>query len=440
MTDTTLTTIDLEIGGMTCSSCANRIERKLSKLPGVEASVNYATEVAHVTLPEGMTVADAIRTVEQTGYTAAVPEPEAEGDHDANGTSLRTRLVASAVLGLPVGVLSMAPALQIAGWQWVALALTLPIAIWGAWPFHRAAAVNLRHGAATMDTLVSLGVIAAMGWSLWALIWGTAGEIGMRMQMQWFGGHGDELYLEVAAIVTVFLLGGRYIEHRTKRSSQQAMRSLARLGAKEASVIRDGVQSRIAVSDLVVGATINGHGMLVVEATRVGADTELSRIASLLQRAQEGKADVQRLVGVLAVGGHDALHAHPPLGDGAGLVDEHRGDAAARLEHARVADQDAQLGAARRAGQQRGRGREAQRARAGDDERRHGGREGGGDVAGEDEPAHEREQREHERGQERTARAELDREVFSRDQPRRGEQRRLHRSSVLVTRSRYSCA
>ncbi|MGM1028526.1 MAG: heavy metal translocating P-type ATPase [Actinomycetota bacterium] len=334
-------TIDLEIGGMTCSSCANRIERKLSKLPGVTATVNYATEVAHVSLPAGTTVADAIRTVEQTGYSAAVPEPEPEAERDERGAALRTRLVASAVLAVPVGVLSMAPALQFDGWQWVALALTLPIAIWGAWPFHRAAAVNLRHGAATMDTLVSLGVIAAMGWSLWALLFGTAGEIGMRMELQWFGGHGDELYLEVAAIVTVFLLGGRYIEHRTKRSSQQAMRSLARLGAKEASVIRDGVESRVPVSDLVVGdrfrvvpgekvaadgvvvegasaidaslltgeslpvevstgsevvgATINGHGMLVVEATRVGADTELSRIASLLQRAQEGKADVQRI-------------------------------------------------------------------------------------------------------------------------------------------------
>ncbi|MGC5078327.1 heavy metal translocating P-type ATPase [Agrococcus sp. DT81.2] len=339
MTDTQ--TIDLEIGGMTCSSCANRIERKLSKLPGVTATVNYATEVAHVSLPAGTTVADAIRTVEQTGYTAVVPEPEPDVDRDERGTSLRTRLIASAVLAVPVGVLSMAPALQFDGWQWVALALTLPIAIWGAWPFHRAAAVNLRHGAATMDTLVSLGVIAAMGWSLWALLFGTAGEIGMRMELQWFGGHGDELYLEVAAIVTVFLLGGRYIEHRTKRSSQQAMRSLARLGAKEASVIRDGVESRVPVSELVVGdrfrvvpgekiaadgvvvegasaidaslltgeslpvevttgsevvgATINGHGMLVVEATRVGADTELSRIASLLQRAQEGKADVQRI-------------------------------------------------------------------------------------------------------------------------------------------------
>ncbi|WP_072313194.1 heavy metal translocating P-type ATPase [Agrococcus sp. Marseille-P2731] len=336
MTDTT---IDLDIGGMTCASCANRIERKLGKLPGVTATVNYATEVAHVSLPEGMTVADAIRTVEQTGYTAAVPEPEAEPT--TTGTSLVTRLVASAAMGLPVLLLSMAPALQFAGWQWVALALTLPIATWGAWPFHRAAALNLRHGAATMDTLVSLGVIAAVGWSLWALLVGDAGRIGMRMEMQWFGSHGDELYLEVAAIVTVFLLGGRVIEHRAKRSSQQALRSLARLGAKEASVIRDGVESRIPAAELVVGdrfrvvpgekvaadgvvvegasaidaslltgeslpvevrvgsevvgATINGHGVLLVEATRVGADTELSRIASLLERAQEGKAEVQRL-------------------------------------------------------------------------------------------------------------------------------------------------
>ncbi|WP_092667648.1 heavy metal translocating P-type ATPase [Agrococcus carbonis] len=326
---------------MTCSSCAGRIERKLGKLPGVEASVNYATEIAHVTLPQGLTVEDAIRTVEQTGYTAAVPTPAADGDHDAAGRGLVTRLIASAALGVPVAVLSMVPALQFAGWQWMVLALTLPIALWGAWPFHRAAAVNLRHGAATMDTLVSLGVLAALGWSLWALIWGDAGRIGMRMELQLFGGHGDELYLEVAAIVTVFLLAGRVIEHRAKRSSQQALRALARLGAKEASVIRDGVESRIPVGELVVGdrfrvvpgekiaadgvvvegasaidaslltgeslpievtvgsevtgATINGHGMLVVEATRVGADTELSRIASLLERAQEGKADVQRV-------------------------------------------------------------------------------------------------------------------------------------------------
>ncbi|WP_405217149.1 heavy metal translocating P-type ATPase [Agrococcus sp. Ld7] len=337
----TATTIDLEIGGMTCSSCANRIERKLSKLPGVEASVNYATEVARVTLPDGMTIADAIRTVEQTGYSAAVPEPASSDDHDARGASLKTRLIASAILGTPVLLLSMVPLLQFPGWQWVALALTLPVATWGAWPFHRAAAVNLRHGAATMDTLVSLGVIAALGWSLWAMLFGTAGRIGMHMEMRWFGSHGDELYLEVAAIVTVFLLAGRAIEHHTKRSSQQAMRSLARLGAKEASVIRDGAESRIPVGELVVGdrfrvvpgekiaadgvvvegasaidaslltgeslpvevttgsevvgATINGHGMLVVEATRVGADTELSRIASLLERAQDGKADVQRI-------------------------------------------------------------------------------------------------------------------------------------------------
>ncbi|WP_306231492.1 heavy metal translocating P-type ATPase [Agrococcus beijingensis] len=332
-------TIDLEIGGMTCSSCANRIERKLGKMPGVEATVNYATEVARVTLPSGTTVEDAIRTVEQTGYQAALPQPDAV--RDEHGTSLRTRLIVSASLAVPVGVLSMVPALQFTGWQWVALALTLPVAIWGAWPFHRAAAVNLRHGAATMDTLVSLGVIAALGWSLWALIFGDAGRPGMQMQFQWLGAHGDELYLEVAALVTVFLLAGRFIESRAKRSNQQAMRSLARLAAKEATVIRDGADLRIPVGQLVVGdrfrvvpgekiaadgvvvegasaidaslltgeslpvevtvgsevvgATINGHGALVVEATRVGADTELQRIASLLQRAQEGKADVQRL-------------------------------------------------------------------------------------------------------------------------------------------------
>ncbi|MCR8670705.1 cation-translocating P-type ATPase, partial [Agrococcus sp. HG114] len=331
--------VDLEIGGMTCASCANRIERKLGKLPGVEASVNYATEVARVTLPAGVTVEDAIRTVEQTGYQAALPSPEAV--RDEHGTSLVTRLVASAALAVPVGLLSMIPALQFPGWQWVALALALPVATWGAWPFHRAAAINLRHGAATMDTLVSLGVIAATLWSVWALVFGDAGHIGMRMEMSWFGGHGDELYLEVAALVTVFLLAGRLIESRAKRSNQQAMRALARLGAKEATRITVDGDERIPVGQLavgdrfrvvpgekiaadgvvvegasaidaslltgeslpvevgpgseVVGATINGHGMLVVEARRVGADTELERVASLLRRAQEGKADVQRL-------------------------------------------------------------------------------------------------------------------------------------------------
>ncbi|QUW19672.1 heavy metal translocating P-type ATPase [Agrococcus sp. Marseille-Q4369] len=331
--------VELEIGGMTCASCAGRIERKLGKLPGVEASVNYATEVARVTLPSGMTVDDAIRTVEQTGYTAALPAPETE--RDEHGTRLATRLIASAALAVPVGVLSMIPALQFPGWQWVALVLTLPVAVWGAWPFHRAAAINLRHGAATMDTLISLGVTAALGWSLWALVLGDAGHIGMRMEMSWFGGHGDELYLEVAALVTVFLLAGRVIESRAKRSNQQAMRALARLGAKEVTRVGAAGDERIPVGQLavgdrfrvvpgekiatdgvvvegasaidaslltgeslpvevtagseVVGATINGHGMLVVRARRVGADTELERIASLLRRAQDGKADVQRL-------------------------------------------------------------------------------------------------------------------------------------------------
>lgn len=331
--------IELEIGGMTCASCAGRIERKLGKLPGVEASVNYATEVARVTLPSGMSVDDAIRTVEQTGYTAALPAPETE--RDEHGTRLSTRLITSAVLAVPVGLLSMIPALQFPGWQWVALVLTLPVAVWGAWPFHRAAAINLRHGAATMDTLISLGVTAALGWSLWALVLGDAGRIGMRMEMSWFGGHGDELYLEVAALVTVFLLAGRLIESRAKRSNQQAMRALARLGAKEVTRVGAAGDERIPVGQLavgdrfrvvpgekiatdgvvvegasaidaslltgeslpvevtagseVVGATINGHGMLVVEARRIGADTELERIASLLRRAQDGKADVQRL-------------------------------------------------------------------------------------------------------------------------------------------------
>ena len=331
--------VELDIGGMTCASCAGRIERKLGKLPGVEASVNYATEVARVTLPSGMTVDDAIRTVEQTGYTAALPAPETE--RDEHGTRLATRLIASAALAVPVGVLSMIPALQFPGWQWVALVLTLPVAVWGAWPFHRAAAINLRHGAATMDTLISLGVTAALGWSLWALVLGDAGRIGMRMEMSWFGGHGDELYLEVAALVTVFLLAGRVIESRAKRSNQQAMRALARLGAKEVTRVGAAGDERIPVGQLavgdrfrvvpgekiatdgvvvegasaidaslltgeslpvevtagseVVGATINGHGMLVVEARRIGADTELERIASLLRRAQDGKADVQRL-------------------------------------------------------------------------------------------------------------------------------------------------
>ncbi|WP_425844281.1 heavy metal translocating P-type ATPase [Agrococcus sp. TSP3-2-1] len=331
--------VELEIGGMTCASCAGRIERKLGKLPGVEASVNYATEVARVTLPSGMTVDDAIRTVEQTGYTAALPAPETE--RDEHGTRLATRFIASAALAVPVGLLSMIPALQFPGWQWVALVLTLPVAVWGAWPFHRAAAINLRHGAATMDTLISLGVTAALGWSLWALVLGDAGHIGMRMEMSWLGGHGDELYLEVAALVTVFLLAGRLIESRAKRSNQQTMRALARLGAKEVTRVGATGDERIPVGQLavgdrfrvvpgekiatdgvvvegasvidaslltgeslpvevttgseVVGATINGHGMLVVEARRIGADTELERIASLLRRAQDGKADVQRL-------------------------------------------------------------------------------------------------------------------------------------------------
>jgi Cu+-exporting ATPase len=353
--------VELEIGGMTCASCANRIERKLNKLPGVEASVNYATEKARVQIDAA--VADSalgapelIAVVESAGYTATVPAPPvthdagadaAAGDGSArpgadDAAALRHRLIVSTVLALPVVVLSMVPALQFTNWQWLALTLAAPVAVWGAWPFHRAAWVNLRHGAATMDTLISVGVLAAFGWSLWALFFGTAGEPGMRMGFSLFAsGHGDELYLEVAAAVTVFILAGRYIELKAKRDSGAALRALLELGAKDAAVLRDGREERVPVGalapgdlfvvrpgekiatdglvregasavdlsmltgesapvevgagDRVVGASLNVGGRLVVEVTRTGADTELARLGRLVEEAQTGKAEVQRL-------------------------------------------------------------------------------------------------------------------------------------------------
>ncbi|WP_291043426.1 heavy metal translocating P-type ATPase [Herbiconiux sp.] len=360
--------VELEIGGMTCASCANRIERKLNKLPGVEASVNYATEKARVQIDAA--VADSalgapelIAVVESAGYTATVPAPPMSRSGDAGGAAdgaagggcggtgsvddaaaaaLRHRLIVSAVLALPVVVLSMVPALQFTNWQWLALTLAAPVAVWGAWPFHRAAWVNLRHGAATMDTLISVGVLAAFGWSLWALFFGTAGEPGMRMGFSLFAsGHGDELYLEVAAAVTVFILAGRYIELKAKRDSGAALRALLELGAKDAAVLRDGREERVPVGtltpgdlfvvrpgekiatdglvregasavdlsmltgesapvevgagDRVVGASLNVGGRLVVEVTRTGADTELARLGRLVEEAQTGKAEVQRL-------------------------------------------------------------------------------------------------------------------------------------------------
>ena len=343
--------LELEIGGMTCASCATRVERKLNKLPGVEATVNYATEKARVHVPVDLDVDAIIAAVEAAGYTAALPTPPraAERDDDApdtpdSVTALRHRLVVSTVLAVPVVVLSMIPAIQFDHWQWLVLTLAAPVAVWGAWPFHRAAWVNARHGGATMDTLISVGVLAALGWSLYALFFGMAGETGMRMSFHFLavpGSGASEIYLEVAAAVTVFILAGRYIEARAKRASGAALRALLELGAKDAVLVRDGAETHVPIGalvigdrfvvrpgekvatdgivvegasavdasmltgestpvevsagDRVVGATLNVGGRMVVEVTRVGADTELARMGRLVENAQTGKAQVQRL-------------------------------------------------------------------------------------------------------------------------------------------------
>lgn len=329
-------TVELAISGMTCTSCAARIEKKLNKLPGVHATVNYATESAHVDVDGEVSLADLIRTVEQTGYAAELAD-SAEED-DAEVVSLRRRFWISLAMALPVTALAMIPALQFPGWQWVSLVLATGVVGWGAWPFHRAAALNARHGAATMDTLVSLGVLAAYLWSLWALLFGGAGALDFRMG---HGGDGPDLYFEVAAAVPVFLLAGRWFEARAKRNSTAALRALASLASPEASLLVDGVERRVATSTLavgdvfivrpgeriatdgvvldgrsavdesmmtgesvpvevgpespVVGATVNVDGVLTVRATRVGADTQLARISRLVLDAQSGKAPVQRL-------------------------------------------------------------------------------------------------------------------------------------------------
>ncbi|WP_432491984.1 heavy metal translocating P-type ATPase [Kineococcus auxinigenes] len=342
---------------MTCASCAARVEKKLNRMPGVEASVNYATEKARVALPEGTDVADAIAVVEATGYTAVLPAPPEpapaapgsgeggarEEEGDPRTAALRHRVLVSAALTVPVALLSMVPALQFLNWQWLALTLAAPVAVWGAWPFHRAAFTNARHGAATMDTLVSLGVLAAFGWSLYALFLGHAGMPGMRMEFSLLPARGgaEELYLEVAAAVTVFLLTGRYLEARAKRRSGEALRALLDLGAKDVAVLRDGREERVGVDalavgdefvvrpgekiatdgvvvegsgavdtalltgepvpvevgvgDAVTGATVNAGGRLVVRATSVGAGTRLAQMARMVEDAQSGKAAVQRL-------------------------------------------------------------------------------------------------------------------------------------------------
>jgi Cu+-exporting ATPase len=338
--------VELTIGGMTCASCAARIEKKLNRMAGVSASVNYATEKATVSLSGPVTTDQLISTVEATGYTAELPQPEPARDdpHSAEVASYRRRLVVAAVLGIPVILLGMVPAWQFTGWQWVSLALATPVVTWCAWPFHRAAAVNLRHGATTMDTLVSMGVLAAYGWSLYALLLGGAGTPGMRMPFTLLpsreGGQ-TEIYLEVAAGVTLFLLAGRYLEARARRRSGAALRALLSLGAKDVAVFRDGSETRIPIDrlrvgdeflvrpgekvatdgvvvegnsavdeamltgesvpvevgpgDRVVGATVNAGGVLRVRATKVGADTQLAQMGRLVERAQAGKAPVQRL-------------------------------------------------------------------------------------------------------------------------------------------------
>ncbi|WP_367126395.1 heavy metal translocating P-type ATPase [Streptomyces phytohabitans] len=348
---------------MTCASCAARVEKKLNRMDGVEATVNYATEKAKVTHAEDVAVADLVATVEATGYTATPPAPTrtppartdaGAGEPDAGAPSastpadellsLRQRLVTAAVLAVPVIALAMVPAWQFTYWQWLSLTLTAPVVTYAAWPFHRAAVTNLRHGAATMDTLVSVGVSAAFLWSVWALFLGTAGTPGMTHPFELTVARGDgagNLYLEAAAGVTAFLLAGRYFEARAKRQAGAALRALLELGAREATVLRDGREERVPAASLAVGdrfvvrpgekiptdgvvregtssvdasmltgesvpvevapgsavtgATLNVGGRFAAEAVRVGSDTQLARMARLVEDAQNGKAAAQRL-------------------------------------------------------------------------------------------------------------------------------------------------
>ncbi|MCS0605007.1 heavy metal translocating P-type ATPase [Streptomyces sp. LP11] len=350
--------VELLIGGMTCASCAARVEKKLNRMDGVSATVNYATEKAKVTYGAGVGVADLIATVERTGYTAEEPapphpEPEAAAGSDSGSDTserdpelgaARHRLFVSALLAAPVALLAMVPALQFDNWQWLSLTLAAPVVVWGGAPFHRAAWTNARHGAATMDTLVSVGTLAAFGWSLWALFLGDAGMPGMhdafRLTVSRMDGA-STIYLEVASGVVALILLGRYLEARSKRRAGAALKALMELGAKDVGVLRDGREVRVPVSSLAVGdrfvvrpgekvatdgtvvegvsavdasmltgesvpvdvgpgdrvtgATVNAGGRLVVAATRVGADTQLARMARLVEEAQNGKAEVQRL-------------------------------------------------------------------------------------------------------------------------------------------------
>lgn len=350
---TDVSEVELAIGGMTCASCAARIEKKLNRMDGVEATVNYATEKAKVSYRgDDVAVSDLIATVEATGYSAVEPAPAGADNVSESGTaeepdplrSLRQRLVTTVALAVPVIAMAMVPAFQFEYWQWLSLTLTAPVVTYAAWPFHRAAWTNARHGAATMDTLISVGTTAAFLWSLWALFFGTAGTPGMTHAFELTIARTDgagNIYLEAAAGVTAFILAGRYFEARSKRMAGAALKTLLELGAKEVTVLRDGREStvpiaalhagdrflvrpgekvatdgtvvegssavdasmltgesvpvEVVVGDSVSGATLNTSGRLVVEATRVGADTQLARMAKLVEDAQNGKAAAQRL-------------------------------------------------------------------------------------------------------------------------------------------------
>jgi Cu+-exporting ATPase len=352
------TTIGLTIGGMTCASCSARIEKRLNKLEGVSASVNYATGQATVAHTDDVSTAEIVAVVEAIGYTATVPrgnQPSEDAAIDESKPedmailSLRNRLLGATLLGVPVLAMSMISSLQFTYWQWLSFALAAPVVLWAAWPFHRAAWLNLRHGAATMDTLISMGTLAAFSWSVYALFWGGGGVPGMTMSLSFDitrGAGRDELYLEIASVVTVFILAGRYFEARAKRLSGSALRALLNLGAKDVAVLRDEREVRVPIAelavgdrfvvrpgekvatdgaveagtsaidaslltgesmpvevgpgDVVTGATLNAGGRLVVRATRVGNDTALAQIARMVTAAQTGKAQVQRLADTIS--------------------------------------------------------------------------------------------------------------------------------------------
>jgi len=341
--------IELAIGGMSCGSCAARIERRLNRLDGVAASVNYATERAYITHAGGRDVAELIGVIKTTGYTAALARSrDDEPSGSRSGQQLLRRLRVCVPLAAAVIVMSTVPAAQFRGWQWVSLLLTVPVATWGAWPLYRVAWRGLGHGTATMDTLVSLGIAGSLGWSLYALLFGGAGHLGMRMQFSLTAGpaSGDTIYLEVAAGVTAAILTGRYLESQAKNRAGAALTALAELGAKTVLVLRDGAEHRVDIGELargeefvvrpgerigtdgivvegrsaidaslltgesmpaevgpgdeVTGACVNLSGRLVVRATRVGADTKLAQISRLVSEALASKASAQRLADRIA--------------------------------------------------------------------------------------------------------------------------------------------